>query len=187
MGANYREASRGTERGMDVRRIEEEVEPDFLSDAHSRTSPAKSGDSYKSKDGSFRICMDYRKLSEIAIRNRCHQMGYTKKRFQRLILGCVMDTLSLHEVKGGARVAFEDEFRAAEEREVLCEAQQRRSRVKRKLFESFRNKIDEAVARLGVHVSSIPDRDGMYIKLLARDVEVVRNASRYEYCLPSID
>nr|GEW38669.1 hypothetical protein [Tanacetum cinerariifolium] len=47
----------------------------------------------------------------------------------------------LHEVKGGARVAFEDEFRAAEESEVSCKAQQGRSRVKRKLFESFRNKM----------------------------------------------
>nr|GFA57171.1 transposon Ty3-I Gag-Pol polyprotein [Tanacetum cinerariifolium] len=26
------------------------------------------------EDGSFRICMDYRKLSEIDIRNRCHQV-----------------------------------------------------------------------------------------------------------------
>nr|GEZ75492.1 hypothetical protein [Tanacetum cinerariifolium] len=49
--------------------------------------------------------------------------------------------LSLHEVKRGARVAFKDEFRAAEEREVLCEAQQGRSGVKRKLFRSFRNKM----------------------------------------------
>nr|GEZ93376.1 hypothetical protein [Tanacetum cinerariifolium] len=49
--------------------------------------------------------------------------------------------LGLHEVKGGARVAFEDEFGAAKEREVLCEAQQGRSRVKRKLFGSFRKKI----------------------------------------------
>nr|GEZ72926.1 reverse transcriptase domain-containing protein [Tanacetum cinerariifolium] len=44
-------------------------------------------------------------------------------------------------VKGGARVVFEDEFRAAAEREVLCEAQQGRSGVKRKLFGSFRNKM----------------------------------------------
>ncbi|GKE12697.1 hypothetical protein Tco_1416248 [Tanacetum coccineum] len=28
---------------MDVRRIEEEVDPDFLSDAHSRTGPARTG------------------------------------------------------------------------------------------------------------------------------------------------
>nr|GEZ27433.1 hypothetical protein [Tanacetum cinerariifolium]GEZ28238.1 hypothetical protein [Tanacetum cinerariifolium] len=36
------------------------------------------------------------------------------------------------------------EFGAAEEREVLCEAQQRRSKVKRKLFKSFRNKMGKA-------------------------------------------
>ncbi|GJY71204.1 reverse transcriptase domain-containing protein [Tanacetum coccineum] len=86
----------------------------------------------------------------------------------------------------GARVAFEDEFRAAEEREVSCEAQQGRSEVKRKLFGSYRNNIgdvrnlimeeahamkysvrpgmNEAFARHGVRVSSIPDKDGMYIE-----------------------
>nr|GEV70314.1 reverse transcriptase domain-containing protein [Tanacetum cinerariifolium] len=32
--------------------------------------------------------------------------------------------------------------------------------------------VDEAVARHEVHVLSIPDRDGMYIEVLARDVEV---------------
>nr|GEX45459.1 reverse transcriptase domain-containing protein [Tanacetum cinerariifolium] len=47
----------------------------------------------------------------------------------------------LHEVKGGVRVAFEDKFRATEEIEMLCEAQQGRSRVKRKVFGSFRNKM----------------------------------------------
>nr|GEX91183.1 reverse transcriptase domain-containing protein [Tanacetum cinerariifolium] len=50
--------------------------------------------------------------------------------------------MGLHEVKGGTRVAFKDEFRAAEEREVLCEAQQGQNGVKRKLFGSFRNKIE---------------------------------------------
>nr|GEW17247.1 putative reverse transcriptase domain-containing protein [Tanacetum cinerariifolium] len=45
------------------------------------------------EDGSFRVCMDYRTLSEIAIRNHC-----------------------LHKVKKGARVSVEDEFRAAEEK-----------------------------------------------------------------------
>nr|GEZ43763.1 hypothetical protein [Tanacetum cinerariifolium] len=35
---------------MDVRRIEEEVDPDFLLDAHSRTGLAESGDSCESKD-----------------------------------------------------------------------------------------------------------------------------------------
>ncbi|GJR11779.1 ty3-gypsy retrotransposon protein [Tanacetum coccineum] len=46
---------------------------------------------------------------------------------------------------------------------------------------------NEAVARHGVHLSSILDKDGMYIEVLERDVKVVRNTSRYEYCLPSID
>ncbi|GJR68665.1 hypothetical protein Tco_0014730 [Tanacetum coccineum] len=45
----------------------------------------------------------------------------------------------------------------------------------------------DGVARHGVHVSSIPDKDGMYIEVLERDVEELRNTSRYEYCLPSID
>nr|GEZ43401.1 putative reverse transcriptase domain, ribonuclease H-like domain, aspartic peptidase domain protein [Tanacetum cinerariifolium] len=150
-------------------------------------------------DGSFRICMDYRKLSEIAIRNHCHQMRIHEEEIPKtdfrmryghfeftMILGCVMDTLSLHEVKRGARVTFEDEFGAGEETELSCKAQQGRSGVKRKLFESFRNKIDEAVARHGVHVSSIPDRVGMYIEVLKRDVEVVRNTSRYEACVRNL-
>ncbi|GKB21843.1 hypothetical protein Tco_0855766 [Tanacetum coccineum] len=42
---------------------------------------------------------------------------------------------------GGARVAFKDEFGAAKEREVSCEAQQGRSGVKRKFFGSFRNNM----------------------------------------------
>nr|GEV81767.1 hypothetical protein [Tanacetum cinerariifolium] len=48
----------------------------------------------------------------------------------------------LHKVKGRARVAFKEEFRAAEEREVICEAQQGQSGVKREIFRSFRNKMD---------------------------------------------
>nr|GEV66403.1 putative reverse transcriptase domain-containing protein [Tanacetum cinerariifolium]GEV66406.1 putative reverse transcriptase domain-containing protein [Tanacetum cinerariifolium] len=46
--------------------------------------------------------------------------------------------------------------------------------------------VNEAVARHGVHVLSIPDRDGMYIKVLERDVEVVRNTSRYETCVRNL-
>nr|GEX52400.1 uncharacterized mitochondrial protein AtMg00810-like [Tanacetum cinerariifolium] len=49
--------------------------------------------------------------------------------------------LGLHEVKRGAQVAFKDKFGAAKEREVLCEAQKGRSRVKRKLFGSFKNNM----------------------------------------------
>nr|GEW21638.1 hypothetical protein [Tanacetum cinerariifolium] len=46
--------------------------------------------------------------------------------------------------------------------------------------------VDEAVARHEVHVSSIPDRDGMYIKVFKVDVEVVRNTSRYEACVRNL-
>ncbi|GKA08023.1 retrovirus-related pol polyprotein from transposon TNT 1-94 [Tanacetum coccineum] len=52
---------------------------------------------------------------------------------------------------------------------------------------SFNAYRDEAVARHRVHVSSIPDKDGMYIEVLKRDVEVVMNTSRYELLVASID
>nr|GEY44018.1 hypothetical protein [Tanacetum cinerariifolium] len=231
-----------TEGGMDVRRIEEEVDPDFLSDAHSRTGPVESGDSCESKawslrpsfyrfgilslcvftpqcevefrielvqgatpiakDGSFRMCIDYRELSKIDPYSGCHQMRvhedeipkiafrmrYGRYEFTAMpfwVNQCTGDFYGPNESRG-ARVASEDEFGAAEEREVSCEAQQGRSGVKRKLFKSCRNNmgdvrtfiieeahatkysvlpgVNEAVARHGVHVSSIPDRDGMYIE-----------------------
>nr|GEV55097.1 hypothetical protein [Tanacetum cinerariifolium] len=96
------------------------------------------------EDVLFRICMDYHKLSEIAIRNRCHQMRVHEEEIPKTNF-----RTRLHEVKRGARVAFEDEFGAVEEREVLCEAQQGRSRVKRKLFGSSRNKmINELILAL---------------------------------------
>ncbi|GJZ88215.1 hypothetical protein Tco_0659997 [Tanacetum coccineum] len=41
--------------------------------------------------------------------------------------------------------------------------------------------VNKAVARHGVHVSIIPDKDGMYIEVLERDVEFVRNTSGYEF------
>nr|GEW95130.1 hypothetical protein [Tanacetum cinerariifolium] len=45
---------------------------------------------------------------------------------------------------------------------------------------------EDGVARHGVHVSSILDTDGMYIEVLERDVEVVRNASSYEACVRNL-
>nr|GEU40399.1 hypothetical protein [Tanacetum cinerariifolium] len=102
-----------------------------------------------------RICMDYRKLSEIAIRNRCHQMRvheeeipktdfktrYGHFEFTVMPFGLTKAPTVFIELMRGARVAFEDEFRATKEIEVSCEAQQGQSGVKRKLFESFRNKM----------------------------------------------
>nr|GFB20580.1 hypothetical protein [Tanacetum cinerariifolium] len=102
-------------------------------------------------DGSFRMCIDYRELNKIDLYSGCHQMRH--QRFHGVNEPDVHDRvetschsvyrrhLGLHKVKRGARAAFEDEFGAAEEREVSCEAQQGRSGVTRKLFESFRNKM----------------------------------------------
>ncbi|GKE09327.1 hypothetical protein Tco_1412878 [Tanacetum coccineum] len=52
---------------------------------------------------------------------------------------------------------------------------------------SIRPGVNDTVARQRCTVSSIRDKDGMHIKVLEMDVEVVRNTSRYAYCLPSID
>ncbi|GKE75394.1 hypothetical protein Tco_1537435, partial [Tanacetum coccineum] len=48
-GSQLRRSVSRNQRRMDVRRIKEEVDLDFLSDAHSRTGPAESGESSESK------------------------------------------------------------------------------------------------------------------------------------------
>nr|GEZ13314.1 hypothetical protein [Tanacetum cinerariifolium] len=167
---------------MDVRRIKEEVDPDFLSDAHSRTGPAKSGDScesnYKERHrlrrpvsfGAYRdervvgiiaraarMCIDYLELSKIDLYSGCHQirvhedeipkttfrMRCGRYKFTAMPFWVDQYTTDFHRCNesGGARVAFEDELGAAEEREVSCEAQQGRIGVKRKLFESCSNNM----------------------------------------------
>nr|GEV16066.1 reverse transcriptase domain-containing protein [Tanacetum cinerariifolium] len=59
---------------MDVRRIEEEVDPDFLSDAHSRTGLAESSDTCESKD-CVRFAM--RRMRELVVKYKaekvCHE------------------------------------------------------------------------------------------------------------------
>nr|GFA73566.1 putative reverse transcriptase domain-containing protein [Tanacetum cinerariifolium] len=109
------------------------------------------------EDGSFRMCIDYRELGKIDLYSGFHQMRVHEdeipKTAFRMCYGryeftampfwvdqCTSDFHGRNE-SGGAQVAFEVEFRAAEEREVLCESQQGQSGVKRKLFGSFRNKI----------------------------------------------
>nr|GEX44502.1 putative reverse transcriptase domain-containing protein [Tanacetum cinerariifolium] len=211
---------------MDVRRIKEEVDPDFLSDAHSRSGPVESSDSCESKDGSFKMCIDYRELSKIDLYSGCHQMRvhedeipktafrmrYGRYKFTAMPFWVNQCTSDFYE--RGARVAFKDKFGAAEEREVSCESQQGDVRTliieeahATKYFvhhgvkdehqrssglllqpeipdwkwEKERLTMDnKPVARHRVHVSSIPNRDEMYIEVLENDVEVTRNTSRHK-------
>ncbi|GJT49133.1 hypothetical protein Tco_0975290 [Tanacetum coccineum] len=107
-------------------------------------------------------------------------VGIVARAARQVVIMFKRQHLGLHEVLGGAR--------------------QGRSGVMRKFFRNCRNNmgnepilalpegsenfvvlgraklarlyVDEAVARHGVHVSSIPDKDGMYIEALERDVEV---------------
>ncbi|GKE29319.1 hypothetical protein Tco_1444703, partial [Tanacetum coccineum] len=103
-----------------------------------------------------RMCIDYRELSKIDLYLDCHQMRvhedeipktafrmrYGRYEFTAMPFWVDQCTSDFHgRNESGARVAFEDEFRAAEEREVSCEAQQGRSGVKRKLFGSCRNNM----------------------------------------------
>nr|GEU76075.1 hypothetical protein [Tanacetum cinerariifolium] len=78
------------------------------------------------------MCIDYRKLSEIYLYSDCHQIRVHEDEIPKIAFRMRMDAMTLR----GARVAFEDEFRATEETEV-----QGRSRVKRKLFRSCRNNM----------------------------------------------
>nr|GEY70171.1 hypothetical protein [Tanacetum cinerariifolium] len=133
------------------------------------------------EDGSFRMCIDYRELSKIDLYWGCHQMRMHEDKIPkttfRMRYGRYEFTAMPYWVDQYTNDFYGHEFGAAEEREVSCEAQQGRSEVKRKLIGSCRNNM---VARYGVHVSNILDKDGMYIEVLERDVEVVRNTSRYE-------
>ncbi|GJX04496.1 hypothetical protein Tco_0190412 [Tanacetum coccineum] len=74
------------------------------------------------------------RVHEDEILNTAFRMHYGRYEFTAMPFWLDQCTSDFHgRNESGARVAFEDEFRAAEEREVSCEAQQGRSGVKRKL------------------------------------------------------
>ncbi|GKA51540.1 hypothetical protein Tco_0744736 [Tanacetum coccineum] len=147
---------------MNVRRIEEEVDPNFLSDAHSRTCSAESGDSCESKLSEivrFPFYLLFADIVDTGWYYRCNSrmrelvMKYkAEKVYHEEMVKMPFVDLKVLEIdqctsdfhghnESGAQVAFEDEFGTAEEREVSCEAQQGRSGVKRKLFGSCRNNM----------------------------------------------
>nr|GEW56751.1 uncharacterized mitochondrial protein AtMg00810-like [Tanacetum cinerariifolium]GEX65098.1 uncharacterized mitochondrial protein AtMg00810-like [Tanacetum cinerariifolium] len=127
---------------MDVRRIKEEVDPDFLSDAHSRTGLTESVELIVRFPSIYRLRISWIPIG-LVFYVLCSAFRFASfvKSKGALDLCSLIIFMGLHEVKRGAQVTFEDEFGAAEEREVLCEAQKGRSGVKRKLFGSFKNNM----------------------------------------------
>ncbi|GJS05939.1 hypothetical protein Tco_0362735 [Tanacetum coccineum] len=261
---------------MDVRRTEVEVNPDFLSNAHSRTGLAESGDSCESKNSSLYLMGDFVGSScvdskipfclsvadtlesvgtVVAILNRMRELVVKYKAekvcHEEMVKMPLVD-LKVLEVRGkrtnvNARSRRSTKFTPRREVEFRIELVRgatpiakavsfnvygdervvgivaRAARFARSLRRSTtRNNmgsdawskgwdacldeerrrieteaetidgvilglilgdqvpfgkgqtlyVDEAVARHRVHVSSIPDKDGMYIEALERDVEV---------------
>ncbi|GKA08024.1 hypothetical protein Tco_0687355 [Tanacetum coccineum] len=82
------------------------------------------------------------RVHEDEILKTAFRMRYGRYEFTAMSFWVDQCTTDFHgRNESGARVTFEDEFRAAEEREVSYEAQQVQSRVKRKLFRSCRNNM----------------------------------------------
>ncbi|GJS67033.1 hypothetical protein Tco_0681597 [Tanacetum coccineum] len=144
---------------MDVRRIEEEVDPDFLSDAHSRTGPTKSGDSCESKV-----------LEVRGETNRCEcEVSFTPQREVEFRMELVQGVTPIAK----ARVVYtkskeEHELHLKMNFELLkiekCHVKPNKVEISKAENTSTKMLRDEAVARHGVHMSSIPDKDGMYIE-----------------------
>nr|GEX38080.1 putative reverse transcriptase domain, ribonuclease H-like domain, aspartic peptidase domain protein [Tanacetum cinerariifolium] len=99
------------------------------------------------EDESFRMCIDYRELSKIDLYSGCHQMRVHEDEIPRIAFRMRYGHFELTIMPFGLTnapavfIELTNKFRAAEEREVLCEAQQGRSGVKRKLFGSCRNNM----------------------------------------------
>ncbi|GJV78545.1 hypothetical protein Tco_1514415 [Tanacetum coccineum] len=96
-------------------------------------------------------------------------MRYGRYEFTAMPFGVDQCTNDFHgRNESGARVAFEDEFGAAEEREVSCEAQQGRSGVKRKLFRSCRNNMgNEPILALPEGLDNFVLMRGARVRMLA--------------------
>ncbi|GJT98835.1 hypothetical protein Tco_1094353 [Tanacetum coccineum] len=179
------------------RRIEEEVDPDFLSDAHSRTGPAESGDSCESKVYTSlrksRVAFED-KLWSLLEKEKCHvkpnkvkeeseEEAFRKLRREKVIAYTTRQ-LEIHVKNDTTHVM---------DLGVMVETSKAENASTEMLhgfgttMEKKDGCVDETVARHGVHVSSIPDKDGMYIEVLKRCKKVVRNTSRYGVLNATID
>ncbi|GKD72601.1 hypothetical protein Tco_1330883 [Tanacetum coccineum] len=141
-----------------------------------------------------RMCIDYHELSKIDLYSACYQMRVHEdeipKTAFRMRYGHYEFTAMSVWVYTKSKKEHESHLKIDLELLKKEKCHVKRNKVYELVAEyeeDIAGGVNEAVARHGVHVSSIPDKDGMYIKVLEMDVEVVRNTSRYEYCLPSID
>ncbi|GJW23427.1 hypothetical protein Tco_0034049 [Tanacetum coccineum] len=123
-----------------------------------------------------RMCIDYHELSKIDLYSNCHQMRVHKDEISktafRMCYGRYEFTAMpfwVDQCTSGFHGRNEsDEFGAAKEREVSCEAQQGRSRVKRKLFGSCRNNIgNESILALPEGSYNFIVMHGARVRMLA--------------------
>ncbi|GJV66063.1 hypothetical protein Tco_1476891 [Tanacetum coccineum] len=135
------------------------------------------------EDGSFRMCIDYRELSKIDLYSDCHQMRVHEDEIPKTAFRMRYGRYEFTAMPFWVDQCTSDFHGRNESGDVRTLIMEEAHTTKY----SVRPGVNETVARHGVHVSSIPDKDEMYIEVLERDAKVVRNTSRYEYCLPSID
>nr|GFA55748.1 putative reverse transcriptase domain-containing protein [Tanacetum cinerariifolium] len=168
---------------------------------------------YVIEDESLRMCIDYRELSKIDLYLGCHQMRVHEDENPRIAFRMRYGHFELTVMPFGLtnaptvfmelmsrsylRVVIARPSTIWERANVVVEAWSRKGGVNPRRVRDICMMIQaeirenmlyvhEAVARHGVHVSSIPDRDGIHIEVLERDVEVVRNASSYEACVRNL-
>nr|GFB95184.1 hypothetical protein [Tanacetum cinerariifolium] len=127
-------------------------------------------------DGSFWMCINYRELSKIDICSGCHQMRVHEDEIPKTAFsmryGCIEFTAMPFWVDQ-CTIDFHgcnesDKFRAAEEREVSCEAQQGQSGVKMKLFKSCKNNMgNEPILALPKGSDNFVVMRGVRVRMLA--------------------
>ncbi|GJW84074.1 hypothetical protein Tco_0157219 [Tanacetum coccineum] len=149
---------------MDVRRIEEEVDPYFLSDAHSRTGLAESGDSCESKSkGALDFCSLIIFMSE-SLRFSQFLMFLLNFRWCLLRRWCWRFMGKRTNVNARSRRSTKVDESKLCDIPVVCDVRTLIMEEAHTTKYSVRPEVNETVARHGVHVSSIPDKDGMYIE-----------------------
>nr|GEV71528.1 hypothetical protein [Tanacetum cinerariifolium] len=146
------------------------------------------------KDGSFRMCIDYREMSKIDLYSGYHQMRvhedeipktafrirfgrYEFKAMPFWVDQCTSDFHGRNE---------SDKFGATEERYVSCEAQPYRSGVKRKLFRSCRSNMgNEPILALPEESDNFVVMCGARVRVLAymkRDGDCLYDATTRDSC-----